>query len=67
MRSRARAVAKRATNVSIRSDLPDAAREAGVNLWSRRPAHHQHSAVESDTPRAMIMFVRVPAPSPSTI
>jgi antitoxin CcdA len=32
MRSRVKAVAKRATNVSIRSDLLDAAREAGVNL-----------------------------------
>lgn len=29
---RSGAVAKRATNVSIRSDLLDAAREAGVNL-----------------------------------
>ena len=29
---RHQAVAKRATNVSIRSDLLDAAREAGVNL-----------------------------------
>lgn len=32
MRSRVKTVAKRATNVSIRSDLLDAAREAGVNL-----------------------------------
>jgi antitoxin CcdA len=32
IRSRAGAVAKRATNVSIRSDLLEAAREAGVNL-----------------------------------
>jgi len=31
-RHRDRTVAKRATNVSIRSDLLDAAREAGVNL-----------------------------------
>ena len=29
---RGRSVAKRATNVSIRSDLLDAARDAGVNL-----------------------------------
>ena len=32
MRGRDRTVAKRATNVSIRSDLLDAARDAGVNL-----------------------------------
>ena len=32
MRRRDRTVAKRATNVSIRSDLLDAARDAGVNL-----------------------------------
>jgi antitoxin CcdA len=32
MRHRGQTVAKRATNVSIRSDLLDAAREAGVNL-----------------------------------
>ena len=32
MRPRNRSVAKRATNVSIRGDLLDAAREAGVNL-----------------------------------
>jgi antitoxin CcdA len=32
MRRHDRTVAKRATNVSIRSDLLDAAREAGVNL-----------------------------------
>ena len=40
---------------------------SGKESGSRRPAHHQHSAAESDTPRAMIMFVRVPAPSRSTI
>jgi len=32
MASRNRSVPKRATNVSVRSDLLDAAREAGVNL-----------------------------------
>jgi antitoxin CcdA len=32
MRPRNRSVAKRATNVSIRGDLLDAAREAGINL-----------------------------------
>jgi antitoxin CcdA len=32
VRRRDRTVAKRATNVSIRSDLLDAARDAGVNL-----------------------------------
>ena len=32
MRRHDRTVAKRATNVSIRSDLLDAARDAGVNL-----------------------------------
>ena len=32
MRRRSQTVTKRATNVSIRSDLLDAAREAGVNL-----------------------------------
>lgn len=32
MRRPGRTVAKRATNVSIRSDLLDAARDAGVNL-----------------------------------
>jgi antitoxin CcdA len=32
LRRRHQTVAKRATNVSIRSDLLDAAREAGVNL-----------------------------------